>query len=169
MFAALAIRLLILTGARLNEIMTLQWAHVDLQRAFLFLPDSKTGKKPLRLSAPAIALLEQAPRVDGNPFVIVGFVEGSHLVNLQKPWRSVRDLAGLPDVRIHDLRHTFASMAAASGASFPMIGKLLGHSQPQTTARYAHLADDPIQKLNDDVGTAISNAMRGRGPALPNS
>jgi integrase len=162
MFAALAIRLLILTGARLNEIMTLQWAHVDLQRAFLFLPDSKTGKKPLRLSAPAIALLELAPRVDGNPFVIVGFVEGSHLVNLQKPWRYVRDLAGLPDVRIHDLRHTFASMAAASGASLPMIGKLLGHSQPQTTARYAHLADDPIQKLNDDVGTAISNAMRGR-------
>ena len=160
-FAVLALRLLILTGARLTEILTLKWQHVDLQRGLIFLPDSKTGKKQLRLSSAVVEVLEKAPRVTGNPHVIIGHLEGSHLVNLQKPWRHVRTLAELPDVRIHDLRHTFASMAAASGASLPMIGKLLGHTQAQTTERYAHLADDPLHQLNDRVGGTIASAMRG--------
>lgn len=159
LFAVAAIRLLILTGARLNEILTLQWRHVDLERRLLLLPDSKTGQKAIRLNDHAIKVLAALPRVARNPYVIVGSKEGSHLVNLQKPWRYVRERAEIDEMRIHDLRHSFASMAAASGASLPMIGALLGHSQPQTTARYAHLASDPLQRLNQDVGDAIADAM----------
>lgn len=159
LFAVAAIRLLILTGARLNEILTLQWKHVDMERQLLLLPDSKTGQKAIRLSTRAVAVLAALPRLKGNPHVIPGSMDGGHLINLQKPWRHVRGLAGLDDVRIHDLRHSFASVAAASGASLPMIGALLGHTQPQTTARYAHLANDPLHRLNQDVGEAIAEAM----------
>lgn len=163
LFAVAAIRLLILTGARLNEILTLQWRHVDVERRLLLLPDSKTGQKAIRLNDHAIKVLAALPRVARNPFVIVGSKEGSHLVNLQKPWRYVRERADIDEMRIHDLRHSFASMAAASGASLPMIGALLEHSQPQTTARYAHLASDPLQRLNQDVGNAIADAMAQSG------
>lgn len=163
-FVTAALRLLILTGARLNEVLTLQWSFVDLQRGLLFLPDSKTGQKTIRLSAAAIDILKTLPRMTGNPYVLPGRREGQHLINLQKPWRRIRENAGIPDVRIHDLRHSFASVAAASGGSLPMIGKLLGHTQPQTTARYAHLADDPLKELNERVGGAIADALaKGRG------
>jgi integrase len=161
LFAVAAIRLLILTGARLNEILTLKWSYVDLHRGLILLPDSKTGKKSIRLNEPAIKVLTRLPRLRGNPHVIVGQVDGGHVVNLQKTWRHIRALAGLDDVRIHDLRHSFASVAAASGASLPMIGKLLGHTQPKTTARYAHLADDPLHQLKRKVGNAIVEAMNG--------
>jgi len=160
-FVTAALRLLILTGARLNEILTLKWSFVDLERGLLFLPDSKTGQKSIRLSEAAIAVLEGLPRLSGNPHVLPGRVEGGHLINLQKPWRRIRERAGITDVRIHDLRHSFASVAAASGGSLPMIGKLLGHSQPQTTARYAHLADDPLRELNELVGGTIADALAG--------
>lgn len=163
LFAVAAIWLLILTGARLNEILTLQWRFVDLERRLLLLPDSKTGQKTIRLSDQAADVFGRLPRVKGNPHVIVGSVEGSHLVNLQKPWRRIRSLADLEDVRIHDLRHTFASVAAASGGSLPMIGALLGHTQPQTTARYAHLASDPLRQLNEEVGNTLAQAMGARG------
>lgn len=163
-FVTAALRLLILTGARLNEVLTLQWSFVDLQRGLLFLPDSKTGQKTIRLSAAAIDILKALPRMTGNPYVLPGRREGQHLINLQKPWRRIRENAGIPDVRIHDLRHSFASVAAASGGSLPMIGKLLGHTQPQTTARYAHLADDPLKELNERVGGAITDALaKSRG------
>ena len=160
-FVTAALRLLILTGARLNEILTLKWSFVDLERGLLFLPDSKTGQKSIRLSEAAVAVLAGLPRLSGNPHVLPGRVEGGHLINLQKPWRRIRERAGISDVRIHDLRHSFASVAAASGGSLPMIGKLLGHSQPQTTARYAHLADDPLRELNERVGGAIADALAG--------
>ncbi len=94
-----------------------------------------------------------------DPIVIVGAKRGSHLVNLQKPWRRIRAKANLTDVRIHDLRHTFASLAAANGLSLPMIGALLGHTQVSTTARYAHLADDPLRTVNDAAGMKAANAM----------
>lgn len=162
LFAVGAVRLLLLTGARLNEIVTLQWRHVDLERRLLLLSDSKTGQKPIRLSEQAAAVLAGLPRIKGNPYVIVGMREGQHLVNLQKPWRLIRSRAGLDDVRVHDLRHSFASVGAASGGSLPMIGALLGHRQPQTTARYAHLADDPLRRLNQDVGDAIAAAMNAQ-------
>ena len=159
LFAVAAIRLLLLTGARVGEILTLKWSYVDLQRGLLLLPDSKTGQKTIRLSPPALDVLGTIPRLQGNPYVIVGRRDGARLINLQKPWRRIRAEAGLDDVRMHDLRHSFASVAAASKGSLPMIGKLLGHNHPLTTARYAHLSDDPLQQLNDEVGATIAAAM----------
>ena len=156
-----AIRLLTLTGARRNEILTLQWGHVSEEHGCLMLPDSKTGRKAVRLSPPALALLQAIPRLEGNPYVICGDKTGQHLVNLEKPWRRIRKAANLDDVRLHDLRHSFASVAALGGQSLVVIGKLLGHSQPATTARYAHLADDPVKAASDSVGRHIAAAMEG--------
>lgn len=158
-YAIAAIRLLLLTGARRNEILTLRWRDVDFERQALRLPDSKTGEKVIKLAAPALQLLAALPRVEGNPHVIVGSKDGGHLVGLQSPWERIRGAASLDDVRLHDLRHSFASFAVASGASLPMIGKLLGHTQPQTTARYAHLADDPVTQINEAVSSSIAAAI----------
>ncbi len=125
------------------------------------LPDSKTGRKAIHLNAPALALLQTIPRLEGNPHVICGERPGRHLVNIEKPWRRIRAAAKLDDVRLHDLRHSFASVAAAGGQSLIVIGKLLGHSQPATTARYAHLADDPVKAASDAVGRHIAAALDG--------
>jgi integrase len=160
-FVLTAIGLLVLTGARLREILTLRWEHVDLQQGLLRLPDSKTGAKPIYLSEAAVRLLRTMPRLQGNPFVIAGKNAGARLINLQKPWRRIRAKAGLPDVRIHDLRHSFASVAAGKGMSLPVIGKLLGHTQASTTQRYAHLADDPLRTASNLIGAEISAAMNG--------
>lgn len=157
-YALAALRILILTGARLTEILTLQWSFIDFDRAMIFLPDSKTGKKPITLNDAAIDVLKAIPRFANNPYVIVGR-NGEHLVNLQKPWRAVRELANLNDVRIHDLRHTFASVAVAAGGSLPIIGRQLGHSQSSTTQRYAHLADDPVRKLTQETGKVLTAAL----------
>ncbi len=157
-----AIRLLMYTGARLSEILTLSWAEVNLERGILFLKHSKTGQKPIFLNEPAIEVLSSIPRLEKNPYVIVGHKPGAHLVNLQKPWRRLRKQAGLEDVRLHDLRHSFASLAAGNGASLPLIGGLLGHSQPQTTARYAHLAHNPLKEVNEQVGAQLKQALKGQ-------
>jgi integrase len=156
-----AIRLLTFTGARRNEILTLRWEHVSYEHASLMLPDSKTGRKAIYLNPPALDVLQTIPRLEGNPYVICGEKTGKHLVNLEKPWRRIRNAAGLADVRLHDLRHSFASVGASSGHSLVMIGKMLGHSQPATTARYAHLADDPVKAASDAVGRHIAAAMDG--------
>jgi integrase len=156
-----AVRLLTLTGARRNEILTLQWEHVSEEHGCLMLPDSKTGRKAVRLSPPALALLQTIPRLEGNPYVICGERPGRHLVNIEKPWRRIRAAAKLDNVRLHDLRHSFASVAASGGQSLVIIGKLLGHSKPATTARYAHLADDPVKAASDAVGRHIASAMDG--------
>lgn len=156
-----AVRLLIFTGGRLGEILTLQWPHVDFEASCLRLADSKTGAKVVHLNAPAAAVLAALPRDDGSPWVIPGAKAGAHLVNLQKPWRRIRSKAGLDGVRLHDLRHSFASAAVRLGEGLPMIGKLLGHSQVQTTARYAHLAADPVKAATERVGAAIDGALRG--------
>jgi integrase len=159
--AIAAIRLLLFTGARLSEILTLQWRHVDTERQCLRLPDSKTGAKTIYLPAPALHILANLHRSDGNPYVIAGAKPGAHLVNLRKPWGRIRKRAELQDVRLHDLRHSFASMAAAGGLSLPIIGALLGHTQPATTARYAHLAADPLKQATDLIGQRIAAAMAG--------
>jgi integrase len=158
-FAIAAIGLLVLTGARLTEILTLRWAHVDLENGVLRLPDSKTGAKLIYLNDAATKLLRTMPRIQGNHYVIAGKKAGARLVNLQKTWRRIRARACLENVRIHDLRHSFASVAVGAGMSLPMIGKLLGHTQPATTARYAHLAPDPMKAASELVGNAISTAM----------
>ncbi|MBB4267582.1 tyrosine-type recombinase/integrase [Roseospira visakhapatnamensis] len=157
--AILAVRLLILTGCRLNEIMKLKWEHVDLPGRALRLPDSKSGAKVVHLGQPPVDLLATAPRIAGNGWVITGTLEGKPLSDLQPFWQRVRARAGLKDVRIHDLRHTFASTAVAAGQGLPMIGKLLGHTQVQTTARYAHLAADPVRNAADSVAGSLSGAL----------
>lgn len=160
-----AIRLLIFTGARLSEILTMKWEWVDFERCEARLPDSKTGAKTLHLPPPAMEALASLPRVENNPFVIVGLRPGACLVNLSKVWFAIRKAAGLDDVRLHDLRHAFASVAASSGMGLPIIGKMLGHSQPQTTARYAHLASDPVKAAAASVAGTIAAAMNGKPSA----
>lgn len=164
LYALAALRLLILTGARMSEILTLQWSFVDFDRRMLFLPDSKTDKKPIALNQAAIDVLRALPQFSNNPYVIVGHHHRSHLINLHKPWSLVRTLAKLDGVRLHDLRHTWASMAVASGGSLPILGRQLGHTQPQTTARYAHLADDPVRQLTETTGKLLAHAM-GQAPS----
>jgi integrase len=157
-----AVRLLILTGCRLGEIMTLQWEHVDIPGTALRLPDSKTGAKVVHLGQPAVEVLEKIERIEKNPWVIVGTKPNARLTDLQPFWQRVRARAGLKDVRIHDLRHTFASTAVAAGQGLPMIGKLLGHTQVQTTARYAHLATEPIKLAANHVSTEIAILLKGQ-------
>lgn len=159
-YAAAAIRLLILTGARRGEILTLKWDYIDLEKQLIFLPDSKTGAKTINVNLPTIAVLQSIPRLVNNPFVIVGKVHGQPMVNIQKPWNIVKELADLKDFRIHDIRHSFASVAAESGASLLHIGKLLGHKKSATTERYAHLADNPIKDLNNDVGRSLASSLK---------
>jgi integrase len=154
-----AVRLLVLTGCRLSEVLTLEWQHVDFANSCLRLPDSKTGAKTVHLNAPALVALAAIERQEGSPWVIVGAKAGTHLVNLEKPWRRIRAKAGIPDVRLHDLRHSFASVAVGLGEGLPMIGKLLGHTHVQTTARYAHLAADPVKQATERVGAAIAGMM----------
>jgi integrase len=156
-----AIRLLIYTGARLGEILGLQWDWVDLDRGLLLLPDSKTGQKTIRLSAPAVQIFRSLPRFAGNPFVIVGSKAHRPLNKLQKPWRRIRDQAGLNDVRIHDLRHSFASIGVGQGLSLQVVGALLGHARTNTTERYAHLQKDHVWQANQDVGEAIEMMLHG--------
>ena len=156
--AIAAIRLLMFTGARLGEILNLRWEHVDFERSLIRLPESKTGKKDIHLNAPALEILNRIER-DASPWAIAGHKPSRPLINLQKPWHRIRKAAGLDDVRLHDLRHSFASIGAAGGLSLPMIGALLGHTQPSTTARYAHLADDPLKQAADMIGQRISEAM----------
>jgi integrase len=121
--------------------------------------DSKTGAKVVHLGQPAIDVLERISRLEDNPWVIVGALPGGRLSDLQPFWQRVRARAGLKDVRIHDLRHTFASIAVAAGQGLPTIGKLLGLTQAQTTARYAHLASDPVKMAADQVAGNIAAAM----------
>jgi len=154
-----AVRLLVFTGARLSEILTLQWDHVDFERTCLRLPDSKTGAKVIHLNAPALELLTSLPRIQGNPYVIPGQKAGAHLINLEKPWRAIRKQSGLNEVRLHDLRHSFASLGASAGLGLPIIGALLGHTQAATTARYAHLATNPLKQANDLIGARLAAAL----------
>lgn len=161
--AIAAIRLLVLTGCRKSEILTLEWQHVDFELSALRLPDSKTGAKLVPLGAPALELLASLPRIEGNPYVLPGEKEGQHFVGLQKVWQRVRAKAELPDVRIHDLRHSFASIGAISGDSLLVIGSLLGHRGQATTQRYAHLSNDPLRAAADRISGQIAAAMTNAG------
>jgi integrase len=158
-YAVAAIRLLILTGARLREILHAKWEHVDFERGILFLSDSKTGHKPVYLSAAALAILAGLPRLEGNPYIIAGIKDGAPRADLKKPWAAVTKAASLGSVRIHDLRHSFASVGAGASLGLPIIGKLLGHTQAATTHRYAHLDADPVRRAAETIGATIAAAM----------
>lgn len=159
--AAAAIRLLLFTGARLREILHLEWEHVDFERGMLLLPDSKTGKKAIVLNAPAMDVLANLPRI--GAYVIAG--ENAGMKNerprsdLKRPWQAVARRAKFDGVRIHDLRHTHASVGAGAGLGLPIIGKLLGHTHATTTARYAHLDADPLRRASERIGLQLSKAM----------
>lgn len=161
-FIVAAFRLLILTGCRLGEIQTLKWDYITPRH--MALPDTKTGARRIPLPQAARAVLDALPRLDGNPYVIAGSIEGQHATDLQRPWRRIRNRAGLDDVRIHDLRHTYASTAVSSGMPIQMVGRLLGHSQLQTTMRYAHLADDPVLEAATQNAAALSGMINAPKP-----
>jgi integrase len=157
--AVAAIRLLILTGARLREILTARWEYVDFERGLMNLPTSKTGRKSVFLSAAALEVLSALPHVESNPHIVPGEKDGAPRADLKNPWAAVTQAAELPGLRIHDLRHSFTSIGAGGGLSLPIIGKLLGHSQPTTAARYAHLDADPMRRAVNQIGNTISAAM----------
>lgn len=171
-FAIAAIRLLALTGARRGEVLSLRWqrdsngaGYVDFDQKCLHLLDSKTDEKRVPLGAPALELLANLPRIEGNPFVFPGNA-GGHFVGLPKIWNEIRRRAGLDNVRLHDLRHSYASTAVASGDSLYLVGKVLGHRQASTTQRYAHLSDDPLRDVADRTARQIAGAMASRKGAI---
>lgn len=165
--AVAAVRLAIFTGARRGEVLSLRWSEVDFERGVLRLADSKTGAKTIYLNPPALALLQSQRRVEGNAHVLPGGKEGAHLADLETPWQELRARAGLADVRLHDLRHSFASVASGLGQSLVVIGRLLGHTQAQTTQRYSHRAADPVRQAADAAGARLADAMRPKRATSP--
>jgi integrase len=172
-YAVAAIKLLILTGARLREILTAKWDYMDWDRSVMFLPDSKTGRKTLYLSTPALSILRELPHEKKNPYIFPGDVKGKPRADLKRPWAAICQASGLveyvqegkklskarPSVRLHDLRHTFAATGAGLSLGLPLIGRLLGHSQPSTTQRYAHVDANPAQRAANLIGGQISAAL----------
>jgi integrase len=159
-YPAAAIRLLLLTGCRLREVLNLKWSYVDFERGMAFLPDSKTGKKTIIFNGAAMEVLASIPKA--GSYVFPGSIPERPRHDLKKVWSAVCRRCDLEDVRIHDLRHTFASFGAGSGMGLPIVGKLLGHTQPSTTARYAHLDADPVRRASESIGRTISIALNGR-------
>lgn len=158
--SALAIiKLLIFTGARKGEIEALKWAEVDFTKGYLKLADSKTGQKAIPLNAGALQVLNEQKRIEASAYVFPAYRGYGHYEGTPKVWVQVRTMAGLQDVRLHDLRHSFASVAVSGGASLPIIGALLGHAHSATTQRYAHLSDDPLRAASEAVGNQIAAAM----------
>jgi integrase len=155
---AAAIRLLLLTGCRKSEILSLKWDYVDFERGYLRLPDSKTREKTIPIGAPVLQILSGIPKY--SEWVFPAASGKGYSTGLPKIWGRVRDKAGLKDVRLHDLRHSFASFGAVAGDSLIVIGKILGHKDAKTTARYAHLGDDPVKSATNRISSAISAAMQ---------
>ena len=151
-----AIRLLMLTICRSGEVLSLRWEHVNLDRGELRLPDSKTGARIVHLGAPAIVVLRGIQRREDRPWVIPSYKRGAHLAFLHGPWRLILKRAEIEDLRIHDLRHSFASGALLVGEGLPMIGQLLGHNKVQTTARYAHFANDSVKSAANRIASRIA-------------
>lgn len=155
-----AIRLLLFTGCRLREILDLRWTEVDLERGLLLIQDSKTGRKPVFLNGAAIAVLSSLERT--SVYVVPGTNPNRPRHDLKRPWDHIRTAANLVDVRLHDLRHTHASVGAGAGFSLPIVGRLLGHTSPTTTKRYAHLADDPARRASEAIGDHLTRALGWR-------
>jgi integrase len=153
------IRLLVYTGARLGEIQGLRWTQIDWQQGIARLPDSKTGAKNLFLPPPALHVLERLPRCPDNPYCLPGTKAGQPLAAPRRPWYRVRAEVGLPDVRLHDLRHTWISTGLRAGLPLDLLGRAVGHKHPSTTAGYAHLASDPLWQVAAQVGAELQRAL----------
>ena len=164
--ALTAIKLLLLTGCRPAEILTLKWTDVDLQSSVLRLPDSKTGERTIQLPPEAVQLLKKWPLRLGSPYVFASTARkrghGAHLVNLTKPWQHLREAAKLEGVRLYDaVRHSFASVAISThGHALSVVGELLGHTQAATTKRYAHLHDEAARSAVTEIGGTIAAALK---------
>ena len=173
--AIAAVRLLFFTGARLREILHLEWDEVSIQHGLLLIDKHKTsretGTKSIVLSAPALEILETLPRI--GRYVVAGDTAGTDeekpRSDLKKPWAAIRLHAGLVGVRIHDLRHNFASTGMTGGMGLLLVGKLLGHTQASTTSRYEHLDVDPLRVATERIGARLSAATDGRvtGEVVP--
>jgi integrase len=162
--AAAGLRLCLFTGARQGEILAARWVHVHRDQRVIRLPDSKTNvPRTIHLSEAALEVLRTLPRVE--PYLIAGALPGEPFKNLSRAWIVARARRSLDDVRLHDLRHSFASLAANRGVSLPMIGKLLGHKHQATTQRYAHIARDAAAQVNDELGAAMAAAIEKKAPA----
>ena len=153
-------RLLLLTGARRGEVLSMTWDQIDFENGTWTKPSAHTKQKKTHhvpLSAPALQLLADMRGTSNSEYVFPG--RGTeHRSDLKKPWASICDVAGIEKLRLHDLRHSYASLAAAGGASLPIIGKLLGHTQVATTGRYAHLDVDPLREVAERVGAIVAGA-----------
>lgn len=150
-----AIKLILLTGCRQGEVFGLRWSEVDLERGVLRLRDSKGGPRTVILNELARDVLATLPRIEGNPYVVPGWKKGTHYQGEQKAWERIRDAANLSGLRLHDLRHNYASVLANEGASLQMIGALLGHKRIATTQRYAHLVDTTLRELTEKAADAL--------------
>lgn len=157
---AAALRLLMFTGARVGEVLGLRWEYIDEERGIAFLPDSKTGRKPIILSEPALECLRGLER-RGN-YVVSGDSRDGRRHDLKRPWAMICRHAGISEVRLHDLRHTFASFGAGTGLGLPVIGRLLGHNDVSTTQRYAHLDAAPLKRAADDISSRIADALNAK-------
>lgn len=156
-YVTAAIRLLLFTGCRLREILHMKWDDIDFERGLLVLPESKTGKRFVVLNGPALDILNELERL--SPYVIAGDKPDKPRHDLKRPWDRITKHAELEGLRLHDLRHSFASVGAAGGMGLPIVGKLLGHTQTQTTARYAHLDNDPLKRASEQIAGTIATAL----------
>jgi integrase len=150
-YSLAAIWLLIFTGCRLGEVLTLPWADVHLEDGYLYLKDSKVGVRTIALNDKAKQIFTRLQKREGNSYVFCGNLPGKPLVNVNRTWHKVRTLAGIPDVRIHDLRHSFASFALKKGVDLYTVSKLLGHKNIATTTRYAHLELEHLKEATNKI------------------
>jgi integrase len=156
-----AIRLLLLTGARRGEVLSMTWGQINFEKGIWTKPGATTKQKTehvVPLSPPAVLLLSTMRQGSTSDYVFPSRDGTGHRVDLKKPWPAICKAAGINGLRVHDLRHSYASFLVSAGLSLPVIGALLGHTQPQTTARYAHLHDDPLRKATERVGALIEGA-----------
>ena len=159
-----AIRLLLLSGCRLSEILNLRWADIDFERALLTLKDSKTGARPVWLNAAALTVLDDLSRIRIGDYVIAGDRPDMPRSDLNRPWRQIVKHAGLEGATLHSLRHTNASIGVGAGIGLPLVGALLGHKVASTTTRYAHIANDPVRRAAETIGSTIAAALDQRSP-----